>query len=74
MIMKEVVLNVAPAAEGWGVACDLPLEPIFFGSADRAEEAARGLALRLTDLGRDVRLFVRNRLNETTATHRYFSL
>jgi hypothetical protein len=72
--MKEVVLNVAPAAEGWWVDCDLPLEPIFFRSGDLAEQTARKLALLLTDLGRDVRLFVRDRLDYPVATHRYFSL
>jgi hypothetical protein len=72
--MKEVVLNVAPAATGWWVDCDLPLEPIFFLSADLAEQTARGLAVRLTDLGRDVRLFIQDGLHQTVATHRYFSL
>lgn len=72
--MKEVVLQVAPAADGWWVECDLPLEPTFFLSADLAEHTARELALRLTDLGRDVRLFVRDRLNQIVATHRYFAL
>jgi hypothetical protein len=72
--MKEIVLNVGPAAEGWWINCDLPLEPTYFLSADLAEQTARSLALRLTDLGRDVRLFVRDGLNRTVATYRYFSL
>lgn len=72
--MKEVVLKVTPAADGWWVECDFPLEPLFFLSADLAERTARELALRLTNLGCDVRLFVRDRMDQTVATHRYFSL
>lgn len=72
--MREVVLKVAPAAEGWWVDCDLPLEPMFFLSGARAEQSARDLALRLTHNGRDVRLFVKDRRDQTIATHRYFSL
>lgn len=72
--MREVVLKVAPAAQGWWVDCDLPLEPIFFLSGAQAERTARELALRLTDNGRDVRLFVKDLRDQTIATHRYFSL
>ena len=72
--MKDIVLNVAPAADGWWVECDLPLEPTYFFSADLAEATARGLALRLSDVGRDVRLFIRDGLNQTIATHRYFAI
>lgn len=72
--MVEVVLKVAPAAGGWWVDCDLPLEPTFFHSGATAEQAARALALRLADTGRDVRLFIRDALTRTIATHRYFAL
>lgn len=71
--MREVVLSVAPVAEGWWLDCDLPLEPTFFASGARAEQTARDLALRLTSCGRDVRLFVKDRRDQTIATHRYFS-
>lgn len=71
--MKEVVLNIAPAAEGWWLDCDLPLEPLFFLSGARAEKTARDLALRLTGAGRDVRLFVKDRSDAPVATHRYFA-
>ena len=72
--MREVVLRVAPVAAGWWLDCDLPLEPTFFSSGDRAEQTARDLALRLTDAGRDVRVFVKDRRDQTVASHRYFSL
>jgi hypothetical protein len=72
--MREVVLSVAPAARGWWLDCDLPLEPTFFLCGDVAERTARELALKLTAIGRDVRVFVKNGLDQTTATHRYFSL
>lgn len=72
--MIEVTLKVGPAGEGWWVDCDLPLEPTYFHSGAQAERVARALALRLTDCGRDVRLFVQDRSERTVATHRYFSI
>lgn len=72
--MVEVILKVAPAADGWWVDCDLPLEPTFFHSGAKAEQTARALAVRLTDAGRDVRIFVKDRRERTIASHRYFAL
>ena len=72
--MSEIILKSEPAAGGWWVACDLPLEPIYFHSDMLAEQSARNLALTLTDLGRDVRLFVCDVSRQIVATHRYFGL
>jgi hypothetical protein len=72
--MSEVVMSVMPAGGGWWVNCDLPLEPTYYLSGARAEQTARNLAVRLTEAGRDVRLFVKDRQEQTIATHRYFSL
>ena len=58
--MREVVMSVLPAAEGWWVECDLPLEPTFYLSGARAEACAQDLAVRLRDIGRDVRLLVKD--------------
>ena len=71
--MREVVMSVLPAAEGWWVECDLPLEPTFYLSGARAEACARDLAVRLRDIGLDVRLLVKDRRERTVATHRYLS-
>ena len=72
--MQEVVLNVAPTTAGWSVDCNLPLEPAFFLSAESAEQMAKSLALRLADIGQDVRLLIANSHNEPVATHCFFSL
>jgi hypothetical protein len=72
--MADVVLRVAPAGDGWWVDCDLPLEPTFFHSGAQAERTARALALRLSDCGRNVQLLVKDRREQTIATHRYFAL
>jgi hypothetical protein len=72
--MTEVVLKVVPAAHGWWLDCDLPLEPTFFLSGDLAEQTARALALRLAECGRNVQLFVKDRLDQTVSSHQYFSL
>jgi hypothetical protein len=72
--MGEVTLQVGPAAGGWALACDLPLERIFFKSESHAMGVARTLAMRLTDIGRDVRVLVRDSRELTMATHRYFAI
>ena len=72
--MKDVIMKVEPAGSGWWVDCDLPLQPTFHVSADLAEKTARTLAIKMANLGRDVRLTIANRLDETVATQRFFSL
>jgi hypothetical protein len=72
--MVEVILKVGPAGGGWWVDCDLPLEPTFFHSGAKAEQAARALALRLTAAGREVRIFIKDQSERAVATHRYFAL
>lgn len=69
--MLELTLKVEPASDGWWLDCDLPLEPTYFRSGARAESAARNLALRLSDAGRDVRLVIRDRRLRTVAMHVY---
>jgi hypothetical protein len=71
--MTDVTLKVQPAAGGWWVDCDLPLEPTYFRSGARAEATARALALRLTDTGCDVRVVINDRAEQVVATHRYFA-
>jgi hypothetical protein len=70
--MDEVVLKIRPAAGGWWVDCDLPLQPTYFRSGARAEETAQVLALRLSDAGLDVRVLIRDRTDQLVATRRYF--
>lgn len=72
--MHEVVLRVHPAAGGWWVDCDLPLEKTYFRSGARAEAVARSLAIHLSGAGHDVRLMVRDRGDQVVATHRYFAI
>ena len=72
--MSEVTLKIVPAAGGWCLDCDLPLEPQFFRSGAVAERVGRSLALKLTDAGEDVRLFVQDASRQTVAVHRYFGL
>lgn len=71
--MNEVVLRVHPASGGWWLDCDLPLEPTYYRSGARAEETARSLALRINDLGRDVRVIINDRAQQAVATQVYFA-
>lgn len=72
--MHEVVLKVHPAAGGWWVDCDLPLEPTYFRSGARAEEAARALALHLRGAGHDVRLQIRDQADHIVEVRRYAAI
>jgi hypothetical protein len=72
--MHEVVLKVHPAAGGWWVDCDLPLEPTFFHSGARAEEVARDLALHLRATGHDVRLTIRDATDQIVEVRRYAAI
>jgi hypothetical protein len=71
--MNEVLLTVHPAAGGWWLACDLPLEPTYFRSGALAEQVARSLAIRLSGAGRDVKLVINDRSEQPVATHLYFA-
>jgi hypothetical protein len=71
--MNEVVLRVHPAAGGWWVACDLPIEPVYFHSGARAEAAARSLAQTLSDAGHDTKVVINDRADFPVATQRYFA-
>lgn len=71
--MTDIVFRVNPAAGGWWVDCDLPLEPTYFRSGAKAEETARSLALRLNDTGRDVRVVISDRAQQIVATHHFFA-
>jgi len=71
--MNEVVLRVHPAPGGWGVGCDLPIEPIYFHSGARAEAVARSLAQTLSDAGHDARVVINDRADFPVATQRYFA-
>jgi hypothetical protein len=72
--MADVTLRIGPAASGWDVACDLPLQPTYFASSARAELVARGMAMRFRDAGHDVKLIIADRGLQTVATHRYFAI
>ena len=71
--MVHVMLRVHPAAGGWWIDCDLPLEPTYFRSGALAEQVARSLAVRLSGAGHDVKLVVNDRTDQTVATRRYFA-
>ena len=72
--VSQVRLRVQPAASGWQVHCDLPLETSYFRSGARAERAARDLAIRLSALGHDVQLIVEDRGRRVVGTQLYFAL
>lgn len=72
--MKDLVVNVYPGAGGWCMECDLPLEPIYFKSGGRAEAAARNLAIRLSCIGHEVRMIVKDGADQTVGSHRYHPL
>lgn len=70
--MDDIILRVHPAAGGWWLGCDLPIEPTYFRSGALAERVARSLAVRLSETGRDVVLVINDRAEVTVATQRYF--
>lgn len=71
--MEEVVLRVQPAPVGWGVACSLSFEQIYFRSGGRAELTARSMAVRLAKSGHSVSLLVSDRTDQVIATQHYVS-
>ena len=71
--MKTVLVSVHPAAVGWELDCDLPMETIYYRSGGRAAEAARTLAVRLSSRGSDVKLVVHDLTAQPVATQRYFA-
>jgi len=48
-----LLISVAPAGEGWVVRSDILPEALHFPTGGRAEQAARGLAGRNADQGRE---------------------
>lgn len=73
MTMADVTMQVKPASGGWRVDCDLPLERMYFRSGARAESVAYELAMRLSDVGHDVRVIITDRASQIVATRRYFA-
>ena len=71
--MRTILVSILPAAGGWELDCDLPVETTYFRSGGRAEEAARNLAVRLIGEGNDVKLVVHDRSAQPVATQRYFA-
>ena len=69
--MNDVVLKVHPAAGGWWIDCDLPLEPTYFRSGARAEQVARTLAMHLRGAGRDVELAIRDRADHVVQVRHF---
>ena len=58
-----LIISVAPAGEGWAVRSDILGEDMTFAQGGRAEAAARALADRYAQSGRnaEVRIFLRDR-------------
>jgi len=73
-MVEDVTLSVHPSEAGWWVDCDLPLEPTYFRSGARAEQMARSLATRLSHVGRDVKVIINDRSEQTVATQIYFAV
>ncbi len=71
--MKDVLMRVQPAASGWQIRCDLPLEAAYFRSGARAEQVARNLATHLSGAGHDVRVVIEDRTAQVVATQNYFA-
>lgn len=72
--MLDVRILVGPAAGGgWRIDCDLPLEPAYFRSGARAEQAARALAARVSVAGFDAKVVIADRRDRVVATQRYFA-
>lgn len=69
--MDLVTLRVHPAAGGWWLDCDLPLQPTYFRSGARAEAVARGLAAHLAATGREAQVVITDRGLRDVAAQRY---
>ncbi len=55
-------ISVSPVGDGWSVRSDAFDNPLIFEAGGRAEAAARALAARYAEAGRDaeVRIFLRD--------------
>ncbi|MBI1200212.1 MAG: hypothetical protein GC203_20330 [Phenylobacterium sp.] len=69
--MKDVNVRVSPAASGWSINCDLPLETTYYRSGARAEHIARRIANNLCGAGLTVEVSVYGLDGFVVGTHRY---
>lgn len=69
--MNYVTMRVVPAAKGWSIDCDLPIEPTYYWSGARAEQVARRIANHLRGAGLDVKISVCGLDGAVVGTHRY---
>jgi hypothetical protein len=56
--VSDIRLRVEPAANGWSIGCDLPLETTYYRSGARAERVARRIANNLRGAGFDVEIAI----------------
>jgi hypothetical protein len=68
-------IAVSAVVGGWSVACDgdgeAAVQPMMFLSGARAEAQAHALARRLSDVGEDVQITVRDRASNFIGLTRY---
>jgi len=65
---RDHVITVEPAPVGWRVSFD-GLQPLMFLSGSKAEQHARGLAARLTGIGKDTQVTVRDQGDSSIRAH-----
>lgn len=71
VVPREAAISVAPVQGGWRMEAPICGQPLMFRSGACAERQARGLALRLAELGYDTRLEVRDRRDAVAGRFRY---
>ncbi len=69
---EELTLSVRFEANCWLLDSGKRFEPIIYGSGGLAEKAAKSLAARLADCGREVHLSIEDRRHAVVATCTYF--
>ena len=72
-MLKDVLLRVRPAGEGWMVDCGREVAQLHFLSGGRAEAQAHALAQTLARTGADARVLVHDRAERLVGSTRYFA-
>lgn len=67
---RDHFITVEPGPVGWRVSFD-DMQPLMFLSGSKAEQHARGLAARLSGLGEDTHVMVRDRILGLAGAHLY---
>jgi hypothetical protein len=71
--MRDILLQVRPAAPGWLLECAGAMEPLMFLSGAKAEAQAHTLAKSLAGAGNDTRVLVHDATHHLVGSTRYFA-